>query len=36
MLEAIKKEGRARSQQKILDLIVRENDNVVDIIRIKK
>lgn len=36
MLEAIKKEGRARSRQKVLDLIVREGNSVVDIIRIKK
>lgn len=36
MLKAIRKEGVLRSKQKILDIIVRENDDIVDIIRIKK
>lgn len=36
MVEAAKKEGKKRSKQKVLDIIIREKDDIIDIIRIKK
>lgn len=36
MLTAIEREGTLRSKQKILDIIVKEGEDVIDVIRIKK
>lgn len=36
MVDKIKSEAEKRSKQKVLDIIIRENNNVVDIMRIKK